>query len=129
MVFELQQYLYGLKESVALFSEQFRDADHEVLWIAHVSSDLRFLKLVDYHGDQSCVIAPVREIITDVLESKSDAIVLAHNHLSGDPRPSPDDILFTSKLCSISKEMDFTVLDHIIFAGRQWSSMRQLGLM
>ena len=127
-MFNSQQYLDGLAETVAFFSAEFAESTSEVLWVAHVATDLRRLRITSY-GGVDFEIMPFREIISDVLEIGSSGIILAHNHLSGDPTPSATDISATSRLCVISSEMHFTVLDHLVFAGNKWSSMRQLGII
>ena len=128
-MFESQQYLSGLSDAVAFFSKKFESLTSETLCVAHLTTDLRCLKVVDYPGNDDFLIIPNLEIISDVLKIGSAGIILAHNHLSGDSTPSAADIKATSRLRLIEQDTNFTVLDHLVFAGNKWSSMRQLGLM
>lgn len=75
--------------------------------------------------------APVfpREIIKRVLELGAVAIILVHNHPSGDPQPSKADIDMTRKIASAARCMDIAVCDHIIIARTGWISFRALGLL
>jgi len=57
----------------------------------------------------------------------SAAIVLAHNHPSGDPRPSESDMRATRKLAAAAEALDCAVLDHLVFGEREVSSLRQMG--
>ena len=59
----------------------------------------------------------------------SAGIVLAHNHASGDTRPSGRDARATRRLATVAEALDVTVLDHLIFAGADCTSMRRMGLL
>jgi DNA repair protein RadC len=56
-------------------------------------------------------------------------IVLAHNHPSGDPRPSESDLHATRRLVTVADALDCTVLDHLVFAGTECTSLRRLGYL
>lgn len=71
----------------------------------------------------------VREVVGDALRENAAALVLAHNHPSGDPTPSPDDIAVTSKLSEAAKLFEIDVLDHVIIGRDRDVSLRQQGLM
>ena len=72
---------------------------------------------------------PVREIIVDAARLGSTGLVLAHNHPGGDARPSKADCRATRKLARAAEALDLAVLDHLIFAGQDCSSMRRMGLL
>lgn len=72
---------------------------------------------------------PVRDIIVDAARLGSAGVVLAHNHPSGDARPSGADCRATRKLARAAEALDLAVIDHLIFAGRDCSSMRRMGLL
>jgi DNA repair protein RadC len=75
--------------------------------------------------------APVypREVIRRALELGAPGLVLAHNHPSGDPKPSPADVAITREIQAAAKLMGIVVHDHVIVARSGASSLRQLGLM
>jgi DNA repair protein RadC len=56
------------------------------------------------------------------------AIILAHNHPSGDPTPSPDDVAVTKQIVEAGKVLDIDVLDHLIIAGGRFISLKERGL-
>ena len=75
--------------------------------------------------------APVypREVVRRALELSAGAILLAHNHPSGDPTPSRPDIDMTKQVVEAAKVLQISVHDHFIVAGDQVVSLRALGLM
>lgn len=75
--------------------------------------------------------APVypREVVRRALELSASAIVLAHNHPSGDPAPSRADIDMTQQVVAAARALQIAVHDHFVVAGDQVASLRALGLM
>ena len=75
--------------------------------------------------------APVypREVVRRALELSASAIVLAHNHPSGDPAPSRADIDMTHQVVAAARALQIAVHDHVVVAGDQVASLRALGLM
>ncbi|RKQ71480.1 DNA repair protein RadC [Litorimonas taeanensis] len=75
--------------------------------------------------------APVypREIIKRALALESTAIILAHNHPSGDPTPSHSDIVMTKEVVAAAKAMNVVVHDHLIIGRENIASFKTLGLM
>lgn len=75
--------------------------------------------------------APVypREVVKRALELDSTAIILAHNHPSGDPTPSHADIQMTETIITAAKAVDITVHDHLIIGRENIASFKSLGLM
>ena len=60
---------------------------------------------------------------------RSAGIVLAHNHPSGDARPSDSDCRATRRLATAAEALDCTLVDHLIFAGDDCTSLRRMGLL
>ncbi|MGE5483201.1 MAG: RadC family protein [Bacteroidota bacterium] len=75
--------------------------------------------------------APVhpREVFKPALQASAAAVVLIHNHPSGDPTPSRDDIAVTERLVQAGKILGIEVLDHLIIGAKQYVSLRQQGLL
>lgn len=65
-----------------------------------------------------------REVFQPAIEFSAAAIVLAHNHPSGDPEPSEDDIRVTKQLVEASKILGFEILDHIVVGKGRYVSMK-----
>ncbi len=70
-----------------------------------------------------------REVFQPAVEFSAAAIILAHNHPSGDPEPSEDDIEITKRLIESSKVMGLEILDHIIIGGNKYVSLKERGVM
>lgn len=70
-----------------------------------------------------------REVFYPAVRHKAASILLAHNHPSGDPTPSKEDIQVTEKLIEVGKMMGIPVRDHIIVVRDRFTSLRQEGLV
>ena len=101
----------------------------EQLLVAHVDSAARCIHVEQYDGESASVGMPVRQIVADAAKLGSAGVVLAHNHPSGDAKPSDADFRATRKLARAGEAIDLAILDHLIFAGRDCSSMRRMGLL
>lgn len=82
-------------------------------------------------GDGTVDHAPVypREVVRRALELQASALILVHNHPSGDPTPSSADIEMTRLIVEAARTMDISVHDHLIVGRDGHASLRQLGLM
>ncbi|MDA8263028.1 MAG: hypothetical protein M0Z47_09375, partial [Actinomycetota bacterium] len=67
-----------------------------------------------------------RSVFTAALLTNAAAVIVAHNHPSGDPEPSPQDILLTHRLVQCGGILGIPVLDHLVIGAGCWSSMRAL---
>jgi DNA repair protein RadC len=74
-------------------------------------------------------MAPTKKIVGDAIELGTKGLILAHNHPSGDASPSTADINFTKQIALLCEQLDVTLLDHLIFAGADWISLRQKGFV
>jgi DNA repair protein RadC len=70
-----------------------------------------------------------REVFKDALAHSAASVVLAHNHPSGDPEPSEDDLKITKKLVESGKILGIEVIDHIIIGKNNFYSFREKGLI
>lgn len=87
------------------------------------------LQVIGYHlvsqGTVSSSLVHPREVYKAALLSNAYSVVLAHNHPSGSPNPSPDDIQTTIQLVAAGKIMQVRVMDHLIVTDRNIYSMRE----
>lgn len=128
---ELPLKLDGLAAARAFFAGCIADTDpaRESLWVAHVDDQARCLHVSRHDGDESGASFPIRTIIADAAQHGSAGLVLAHNHPSGDPRPSVSDCRATRKLATAAEAIDCALLDHLVFAGQECASFRRMGLL
>jgi DNA repair protein RadC len=101
----------------------------ETLWVAHLNSETRCIHLSSYEGSQTCAPFPLKWIMREAIEHDGVFLLLAHNHPSGDSRPSDSDLAVTRRLCIAADAIDCRVLDHLIFAGSDCTNFRSLGLL
>ena len=123
--------LEGREAARNFFAGCFADTDStcESLWVAHVDQQARCVHLSRHEGDEKGADLPLRSIIADAAAHGSAGIVLAHNHPSGDSTPSEADCRATRRLASAAEALDCVILDHLVFAGTQCTSLRRLGLL
>ncbi|HYI43554.1 MAG TPA: JAB domain-containing protein [Sphingomicrobium sp.] len=123
--------LDGPEPARTFFAGCLADAGHdrESLWVAHLDEEARCLHLSRHHGDESGVDFPIRQIISDAVAHGSAAILMAHNHPSGDARPSESDWRATRRLAAAAEAIDCALVDHFVFGGNECTSFRTLGLL
>lgn len=78
-------------------------------------------------GSASAAIIEPREVFKTAILSNASFIIMAHNHPSGNPEPSPDDIKMTRQLFECGKLLGVGVLDHIIVGDEKYTSVRLEG--
>ena len=78
-----------------------------------------------YIGDVNSSVIRVAEVLRPAIRENSPAMIAVHNHPSGDPTPSPEDILVTGRLREAGDTMDIDVLDHIIIGGQGFLSLKE----
>jgi DNA repair protein RadC len=76
----------------------------------------------------STVVHP-REVFKTALLANAAAVIVAHNHPSGDPSPSADDIALTRRLTQAGNIIGIPVLDHLVIGVRSHFSLREAGLL
>lgn len=81
-----------------------------------------------YVGSLNTSVVRVGELFRAALKANAAAMIVAHNHPSGDPAPSPEDIQVTRKLVEAGKLMDIEVLDHIVIGHQRFVSLKERGL-
>ena len=66
-----------------------------------------------------------REVFRDAIAVGAAALVLAHNHPSGDPEPSEDDVRLTRRFARCGETLGIEVLDHLVLGNGRWVSLRE----
>jgi DNA repair protein RadC len=80
-----------------------------------------------YAGNLAGSSVRVGEVFRDAVRRQAAAIVVVHNHPSGDPAPSADDLRITAELAEAGRLLDVELLDHVVVGGSRWVSLRALG--
>lgn len=82
-----------------------------------------------YIGTLNSATVSTRDVLRHALSDHAASIILFHNHPSGDPAPSAEDLLFTRKMVEAGKLMSVEVLDHLILGSGRYVSLRERGAM
>ncbi len=111
-------------------SSSFADLNHEEFWILILNKG-NFVtgKYLISKGGVAGTVADPRIIFQTALEAKAANIILAHNHPSGQLKPSQQDIDLTKKLQNAGQFLDIAVLDHVIFAEKKYFSFADEGYL
>jgi DNA repair protein RadC len=81
-----------------------------------------------YRGSLNAASMRVAEVFKEAVRSNAASLIVAHNHPSGDPTPSAEDVAVTKALSSAGKLLDIEVLDHIVIAHNRYVSLKERGL-
>src|SRR3954470_13827545 len=117
------------EDAARLLAPWFDSADVERVVVVHLDAGQRPLAVtLEAIGAVEDVDLPVRAIAASALKAGAAAVVVAHNHPSGNPEPSEADIEHTRRLAEALAAMDVRLVDHLVFAGAEVLSFRALGL-
>jgi DNA repair protein RadC len=81
-----------------------------------------------YVGSLNTSLIRVGEVFKEALKKNSAALIVVHNHPSGDPTPSPEDVLVTREIVAAGLLLDIEVLDHLVIGHGRFVSLRERGL-
>ena len=122
--------LVSPETAAAVLVPRFAGADRERCLAALVDTKHRLLRVVVVSvGSLDHTFMSPREVFRDALLANAAALVLAHNHPSGDPEPSRDDELVTRRLVRAGELVGVDVLDHLVVAGERWISLARRGVV
>jgi DNA repair protein RadC len=120
----------GSKDIYDLLKADLLDLHHEAFWIVLLNRANRVIKKHQISkGGVAGTVADPKLIFKIALEELASAVVLAHNHPSGNLNASKADIDLTKKLKESGKLLEIQVLDHLIIAGKKYMSFADEGLM
>ncbi len=82
-----------------------------------------------YQGSLHTTVIRVGELFRDAVRLNAAAVIVAHNHPSGDPTPSPEDVAVTTEIVKSGKLLDIDVVDHLVIgAPTSFTSLKERGL-
>jgi DNA repair protein RadC len=112
------------------FHERLRDRKKEVFLTLLLDSKNRILREIQVsEGSLNTSIVHPREVFQPVIRESAAAVLFVHNHPSGDPAPSREDLELTSRLRDAGALMGVRVLDHIIIGSGRYVSLADRGLL
>ena len=81
-----------------------------------------------YVGSLNTSVIRVSELFREAIRRNAAAIIVVHNHPSGDPSPSPEDVSVTRNIVAAGKTLDIEVLDHLVIGHQRFVSLKERGL-
>jgi DNA repair protein RadC len=122
-----ERLCFGTPATVAdYFMEELRYEEQEQLIVLFLDARSRLLKeKLMFKGTVNASLASPREIFLEALEVHAVHVVLVHNHPSGDPAPSDDDIRITERICYGGDLLGIRLLDHVIIGDGCYCSFKE----
>ncbi|MCR5716024.1 MAG: DNA repair protein RadC [Lachnospiraceae bacterium] len=114
----------------AYYMEQFRHLDHEQVMVVLLDHKFhRICERIVSVGTMDCAIVSPREIYREALTAGAAKLVMLHNHPSGDPQPSADDVKVTGQVKAAGELFRIPLEDHIIIGDHRYSSFAEMGYL
>ena len=112
------------RDIAELLIEKMRFEKQEILKVAMLNSKNKLVKIADIaKGGGNFVTATIKSVLKEAVKIEASKIILIHNHPSGDPTPSKQDIEFTEKVEQASKLLGIQLLDHIVIGNANYESI------
>lgn len=117
------------EDVAALISSEMAALDQEELRVVLLNTKNEVLRITTvYRGSVNAAQIRVAEVFKEAVRQNAPALVVAHNHPSGDPTPSADDVAVTRELVKAGQLLDIDVLDHLVIGDGRHVSLRRRGL-
>jgi len=122
-----------VKSPAALYEhclrDRFANCDREVMVAVLLDTKNKIIAIDPvFTGSLNTAMITMREIFKSAVALGAAAIIVAHNHPSSDPMPSPQDIQVTRQIVAAGQLLDIDVLDHLILGAERFISLRERGL-
>ncbi len=122
---------FGMPETVAdYYMERMRHQEKEIILLLLLDNKLKLIEeyMVSL-GTVRASLLSAREVFVEALKCRASNLMLLHNHPSGDPKPSSQDIVVTRKIKEAGELMDIPLIDHIILGDNCYISMKENDLL
>jgi DNA repair protein RadC len=115
-------------DAAAILMVEMAHLDQEELRTVLLDTKNQVQEIVTiYRGSVNSAQVRVGEVFKAAIRRNSAALILAHNHPSGDVTPSPEDILLTRQIVTAGELLDVQCLDHLVIGPGRWTSLRERG--
>lgn len=103
--------------------------DHEELRVVLLDTKNNVIGVtLVYSGSVNTAVVRIAEVFREAVRRNVPSIIVCHNHPSGDPTPSPEDVRVTEMLVEAGKLLDIAVLDHVVIGRNRYVSLKERGL-
>lgn len=121
--------IHSPEDVAAILSSEMAALDQEELRVVLLNTKNEVLRIVTvYRGSVSAAQIRVGEVYKEAVRANAPALVVVHNHPSGDPTPSADDVAVTRELARAGRLLDIDLLDHLVIGDGRHVSLRRRGL-
>jgi DNA repair protein RadC len=121
--------IHSPADAAALLQYEMGALEQEELRVILLDTRNRVQDIVSvYRGSVNSSQVRIGELFKPAIRRNSTSLVLVHNHPSGDPTPSPDDVAITRGIVQAGKMLDIDVLDHIVIGRGRFVSLKERGL-
>ncbi len=121
--------IHSPADAAALVQYEMGALEQEHLRVMLLDTRNRVLAIRElYHGSLNASLVRVGEVFKPAIRRNAAAILVLHNHPSGDPTPSPDDVAITRALVQAGQLLDIPVLDHLVIGRGRFVSLKERGL-
>jgi DNA repair protein RadC len=121
--------IHSPADAAALVMYEMSALEQEELRVLLLDIRNRVLDVVKvYRGSLDSSQVRVGELFKAAIRRNAAAVIVVHNHPSGDPSPSPDDIALTRAIVQAGKLLDVEVLDHLVIGQGRYISLKERGL-
>jgi DNA repair protein RadC len=116
-------------DAAALLMAELSHREQEHLWVLFLDTRNRVLgSEMVYKGSLNQSLVRAGDVFREAVRRNCAAIIVAHNHPSGDPTPSPEDVSVTRELVSAGRLLGIELVDHLVIGHQRWVSLRERGL-
>ncbi len=121
--------IHSPADAAAMLQHEMSDLEQEHLRVILLDTRNRVIDIVEiYQGSLNSAQVRVAELFKPAIQRMAAGIILAHNHPSGDPTPSPDDVAVTREVVLAGKLLDIEAVDHLIIGRGRFVSLKERGL-
>jgi DNA repair protein RadC len=121
--------IHSPADAAALVQYEMGALEQEVLKVILLDTRNHVLQIEEvYQGSLNMSMVRVGEVFKAAVRRNAAAIIVIHNHPSGDPSPSPEDVALTRVIVQAGKLLDIDVLDHLIIGGGRHVSLKEKGM-
>jgi len=125
-----KDFIRSSDEVLKYLKYNLRDKNREVFLIIYLNGRNQILKMEEiFEGTLSTTAVYPREVVKRALDNNAAALIFVHNHPSGNPNPSSDDLTITKKLKEAAKSIEISVHDHLIIAEDEVYSFADHGIL
>jgi DNA repair protein RadC len=126
---EASPTIHSPEQAANLIMYEMSALEQEEMWVLLLDTRNRYLSLEKlYRGSLNSSQIRVGELFKVAIRRNAATIIVSHNHPSGDPTPSPDDIAITRAIVQAGKLLDVDVLDHLVIGNGRYVSLKERGL-